>query len=512
MSGSIRRGRDLTVDQTLDCDVCIIGSGAGGSVLAAGLAKAGRDVVVLEAGSWLTRRDFELHESEAFVNLYQERGGRATADRAITVLQGKSVGGSTTINWTTCFRTPQRILDHWAEHHGSTLTVEEMIPHWEAIEERLNIHRWDPAAANNNNRKLLEGCEALGFEVAPLRRNVKGCANSGYCGMGCPVNGKQSMHLTYLPDAVHAGARIFANTQAERLVMEGRRVAAVRCSVRDEYTGRDTGVKVTIRPKITVCSGGAINSPALLLRSGLNKNGRVGRRTFLHPVIGIASFYDEPVYPFYGAPQSIGSHHFIDRGPDRFGFFIESAPLHPALASTSQPLFGDGARRYMARLPYIGILIALHVDGLLPSDEGGTVTLKSNGSPSLDYPISDELIEGFTASHEVLARISLAAGASEVGTLHRTPLTFHSEADLQQLQSAPYGAFEHSIFSAHQMGGCSMGPDPATSVVDGDLRHHTVEDLFVIDGSVLPTALGVNPSQTIYGLAHRARAAVLATL
>ena len=512
MSGTILRGRDLTADQTLDCDVCIIGSGAGGSVLAAGLAEAGRDVVVLEAGSWLTRRDFELHESQAFTNLYQERGGRSTADRAITVLQGKSVGGSTTINWTTCFRTPQRILSHWAEHHGVRLTVDEMTPHWEAVEERLNIHRWDPAGANANNRKLLEGCEALGLEAAPLRRNVKGCANSGYCGMGCPVNGKQSMHLTYLPDAVHAGARIFANTQAERLVMEGERVAAVRCSVRDEVTGRDTGVVLTVRPKITVCSGGAINSPALLLRSDLNANGRVGRRTFLHPVIGIASFYDQPVNPFYGAPQSIGSHHFIDRGPERFGFFIESAPLHPALASTSQPLFGDGARRYMARLPYIGILIALHVDGLLPGDEGGTVEVKSDGRPSLDYPISEALTEGFAASHEALARISLAAGAAEVGTLHRTPLTFRSEADLQQLKSAPYGAFEHSIFSAHQMGGCSMGLDPATSVVDAELRHHTIGDLFVVDGSVLPTALGVNPSQTIYGLAHRARATVLASL
>jgi choline dehydrogenase-like flavoprotein len=512
VSGTILRGRDLTADQTIEADVCIIGSGAGGAVLAAGLAEAGHSVVILEAGSWLTRRDFTLNDADAFAKLYQDRGGRATSDRAITVLQGKSVGGSTTVNWTTCFRTPQRILRHWSEHHGIPLTAEQLTPHWEAVEARLNIHRWDPAAANSNNRKLLDGCAALSLEAAPLRRNVRGCANSGYCGMGCPVNGKQSMHLTYLPDAIHAGARLFANTQAETLAVDGRRVSEVRCSVRDETTGRDTGVRLTVRPRITVCSGGAINSPALLLRSGLNHSGRVGLRTFLHPVIGVPSIYAEPVSPFYGAPQSIGSHHYIDRGPDRFGFFIEAAPLHPALAATAQPTFGAAAMRYMSRLAHTGILIALHVDGLLVGDEGGTVRLKRDGQLALDYPISAALVEGFVASHEALARISLAAGAQEVGTLHSPPLVMRTQADLELLKTRPYGALEHSIFSAHQMGGCAMGPDPASSVVGLDFRYHGLDDLFVVDGSVLPTALGVNPSQTIYGLAHYARDLVAGAL
>lgn len=512
MSGQIFRGRDLTEDQTIDCDVCIIGSGAGGSVLAAGLAEAGKSVVILEAGGWYTRRDFRLDELEAFAKFYQDNGGRSTSDRAITILQGKSVGGSTTINWTTCFRTPARILSHWAEHFGVDFTDGRLDAHFEAVEARLNIHRWDPAAANNNNRKLLEGCEALGWEAAPLRRNVKGCVNSGYCGMGCPVNGKQAMHLTYIPDAVHAGARLFANTQAERLVVSDGAVSEVRCSVRDEETGRDTGVVLTVRPKIAVCSGGAINSPALLLRSDLNDSGRVGQRTFLHPVIGVPGIYEEPVNPFYGAPQSIGSHHFIDRGPDRIGFFLESAPLHPGIASTAQPTFGRAAQSYMARLAHTGILIALHVDGILPGDEGGTVRLGRDGRILVDYPVTAPLVEGFIASHEALCRIGLAAGAQEVGTLHNAPLILKSEADLSRLAEKQYGAFEHSIFTAHQMGGCGMGADPSVSVVGPDFRHHSLDNLFVVDGSILPTALGVNPSQTIYGLASYARQIVLDAL
>ena len=504
----ILRGRDLTTDQTVACDVCIVGSGAGGSVLAAGLAERGLSVVMLEAGSWNRRSDFISHEASAFPNLYQERGGRSTVDRAITILQGIGVGGSTTVNWTTCFRTPDRILEHWAEFHGiQALNSATLAPHFAAVEERLNIHVWNKAAANENNKRLIAGGEALGFKVDALRRNVKGCANSGYCGMGCPVNAKQAMHLTYIPDAVNAGMRLYANTNAERLVVENDKVVEVLCSVRDEKTHQPTGVTLRVRPQVAVSSGGAINSPALLLKSGLDDHDRVGRRTFLHPVVGLPALYDEEINPFYGAPQAVGSHHFIDRG-DRIGFFLETAPLHPTIASISLSHAGESARSFLTQLAHTGIVIALHVDGLLPGDEGGTTSLRRDGRVAIDYPIREHLTEGFRASHQVLAKIALAAGAREVFSLHSEPIRLTSEADLPRLKAADYGALRHSVFSAHQMGGCAMGATPETSVVSQELRHHRVENLFVVDGSVFPTALGVNPSQSIYGLAHYARAAV----
>jgi len=509
----IHAGHEIRSDVEVRCDVCVIGSGAGGAVLAAGLAERGLRVVMLEEGGHHTRRDFDLQEGHAYPMLYQDRGTRATADLAITILQGRSVGGSTTVNWTTCFRTPPRILALWRERFGiEGLDEASLAPHFDAVEERLHIAPWPEELANANNRQLLDGCRRLGWEAAPLRRNVKACVNSGYCGLGCPVDAKQAMHVTYLPDALARGMELYADTRAERIEVEGERVVAVHAVVLDRATGRPTQRRVKVLPKVAVSSGGAINGPALLLRSGLDFNGRLGKRTFLHPVVAMAAIYEEPVNGFYGAPQSIGSHQFIDRGPDKVGFFLETPPLHPMLAATAFRAFGLEHRAFLQQLAHVGVLIALSVDGLLPGDEGGTVSLRDDGRVRVDYPVGAHLEESFRASSIAMARIQLAAGAKEVISLHDQPVRIRSEADLARLEEAPWGAFQHAIFTAHQMGGCPMGADPATSVVDATLRHHRVRNLFVVDGSVLPTSLGVNPSETIYALAHRARAHVAAAI
>ena len=167
---------------------------------------------------------------------------------------------------------------------------------------------------------------------------------------------------------------------------------------------------------------------------------------------------------------------------------------------------------FMRQLPFLGVLIALQVDGLLPGDDGGTVSLREKGRIVLDYPIRPALAESFKSAHEVMAKIALAAGAKRVDSTHHPIVTVKKEADLARLRAAPYGALKHGIFSAHQMGGCAMGPDPARSVVRSDLRHHRISNLFIVDGSVLPTALGVNPSETIYAIAHKARASVAEAL
>lgn len=510
MSQKIISGQELSGHTSLTCDVCVIGSGAGGAVLAAGLVARGLDVVMLEAGGHYTRDDFTpLDEQWAFTNLYQDCGGRATADQAITVLQGRSVGGGTTVNWTTCFRTPDRILSHWADVHGvEGYTSESLRPHFEAVEERLNIKPWPVGIANENNRKLLEGCKALGYEVKPLHRNVDECANSGYCGLGCPVDAKQAMGITYIADAVQGGLRLYCDVHAERLVTEGHEVVAVEARALHRASHKPTGATLGVRARLTVVSAGAINSPALLLRSNLGEDGPVGRRTFLHPVVTMAARYAEEVEGYFGAPQSVGSHQFVDRGPDKVGYFLEVPPLQPMLASGGIGAMGHGQLDFMRHLPFTGVMLALNVDGLLPGDEGGTVTLREQGRVQLDYPIEAPLIEAFRSGHELMARIALAAGAEEAVSTHFPNISVGGEADMPRLREARYGALEHGIFSAHQMGGCAMGPDPATSVVRSDLRHHRLGNLFVVDGSVLPTSLGVNPSETIYAIAHRAVDAV----
>lgn len=490
----------------LACDVCIVGSGAGGAVLAAGLCQAGLDVVMLEEGVHRTRKDFTLQEADAMPGMYQERGTRATDDLGLTVLQGRSVGGSTTVNWTTCFRTPERIQAHWAAQHG--LDDLGLDPHFEAVEVRLNIHTWPGALANPNNRVLADGATKLGLDWAPLRRNVKGCANSGYCGLGCPVDGKQAMGVTYLQDAVAAGLRLYSEVRVERLELDGRRVVAVRGRGMSRDAGSPDGPPVVVRAKVTVSAAGAINGPALLLRSGLDAGGLVGRRTFVHPVIGSLGLFRDAINPFWGAPQSIGSHAFVDRGADKVGYFLEAAPLQPMLAAVAMPVFGADLHARMALLPRTNGLIALLVDGVLPGDDGGVVTLHPDGRPRLAYPIRPFHVEAFRDAQRQLARLQLAAGAEAVHTGHLPPIELRTEADLDRLADAPYEAGRTSMFTAHQMGGCAMGGDPATSVVDAEHRFRGVDNLFVVDGSVLPTALGVNPSETIYALAHRARAFV----
>lgn len=499
--------------ETHTVDVCIIGSGAGGSVLAAGLAAQGRSVLVLEAGKYWTKEQATLQERDSMPGLYQEAGGRSTADGAITVLQGRSVGGSTTVNWTSCFRTPPKVLAHWQAVHGlDALTEEALRPHFEAVEQRLSIQEWPKAAANANNQVLFDGAEKLGWETGPMRRNVKGCANSGYCGMGCPVDGKQAMHLTYLADAVADGAIVQAEAPVQRLIHDGRRVTGVVARIQPHGTGLAGGPEVRVTAKVVVVSGGAINSPALLLASGIRPELPIGHRTFIHPVVAVFGAYEHDIHPWYGAPQTSHSHHHIDRGPGKMGFFLETAPLHPMLAGTGIKLFGRAHSDLMRRLRQTSALLALHVDGFVPEDVGGVVSLDGHGRPKLDYPFRAPLLEALPASHKALVQVHLAAGATMIGTGHPDPPVLRTEADLSKLETLKYGALEHAMFTAHQMGGCTMGPDPATSVVGLDHRVHGMDNLFVVDGSVLPTSLGVNPSETVYGLAHRARAFVAAAV
>ena len=219
----------------------------------------------------------------------------------------------------------------------------------------------------------------------------------------------------------------------------------------------------------------------------------------------MTALYDHVIHGYYGAPQSIGSHQFIDRGPGKIGFFLETPPLQPMLASTAFPAFGHVHHQFMKNLPYAGTVLAISLDGLLTDDEGGVVSLRDDGRIRVDYEIKPALVESFKAASLAMAKIELAAGAKKVYSLHFDPVELSSEADLPKLEAAPYGALKHSIFTAHQMGGCAMGKDPAKSVVNSRLRHHEIANLFVVDGSVFPTALGVNPSESIYGVAHWAR-------
>ncbi len=503
--GRIFTGDEITSDTEVSAQVCIVGSGSGGAVLAHELTARGLDVVLLEEGGYHTRREFNMDEGWAYPNLYQEMANRATDDLAIKIFQGRSVGGGTTINWTTCFRTPPRITKVWRDRFGNKdLTDEALRPHFEALEKRLHIHEWPLDQVNANNKVLWDGCEKLGYDHKLIRRNVHKCSNLGYCGTGCPTDAKQSMLVTFVPDAVEKGLRLYANASARRLEVSGNKVTAVHAELRDPATDQPKGVKLVVKAKVVAVCGGALNSPALLLRSGLDQGGKVGRRTFLHLTTVSVGIFDQEIAAYSGAPQSVYSHQFIDRGPGKIGWFTETAPVHPVLAAVSFAGFGEWHRDLIRKLPNINAVVASQNDGLLLDEVGATVKLRGGNDQrlSIQYDLQPAHFEAARAAQIELARIQFAAGARQVISLHEQPVVLNSEKELSKLDSAPWEPVRLRIFSAHQMGGCPMGADPATSVVTPELQFRGVDNLFVADGSLFPTSLGVNPQQTIFGLAH----------
>jgi choline dehydrogenase-like flavoprotein len=499
---TIFTGAHVTEDRTIECDVCIVGTGAGGAVVAERLSAAGKRVVMLEDGGFHESRTFDLTERNMFPRLYQEGGGRATADQSMAILQGRAVGGTTVVNWTTCFRTPERVMQLWAERHGvEGLEHAALVPHWERVEARLNVVQMRLDQVNRNNLVTWRGLEALGWHKDLLFRNVKNCAHSGYCGMGCAIDAKQSMLVTFLPDAVRAGADIYANAWVERIETDGRRCTAVVAKVRDPRTDQLNGRTITVRARATVLAGGAINTPAILLRSGIDPSGRTGKRTFFHPAIGGVGVHPERVHPFAGSPQYVYSDEFVER--DGMGFLLEGAPMFPMSMGSLATGLGAERQAMLELLPYSSLTGALLHDGFDPDDpdEGATVTVKPDGRPNIDYKWTARLQEGLRAATIATLRIQLAAGAQQAYTVHGVYV--RTEAEIEALvDRIPIEPGRVPVFVAHCMGGCAMGTDPARSVVDSrSLRHHALDDVFVIDGSVFPTSCSVNPQISIYGLA-----------
>jgi choline dehydrogenase-like flavoprotein len=284
----------------------------------------------------------------------------------------------------------------------------------------------------------------------------------------------------------------------------GRKVISVHSEILDPKTQEPTGVRLTVKPKLTVVSGGAINTPGLLMRSGLDGRGNVGKRMWLHPTVLTIAEMPFDVNPFAGAPQSVYSHHFSERGAGKVGFFLEVPPVHPMLASIVSSGTGAQIQELFSNFQRLQVMIALQIDGLLPEETGGTVRLRdgARGRYSMSYDFTPAIWESIRTSTKEMAKLQFAVGAKRVLSLHLDPVVMNSPADIDRLDSAPWEPVRSRIFSAHQMGGCAMGKNPAKSVVDQNLRYHSLDNLYIVDGSVLPTALGVNPQETIFGIAH----------
>jgi choline dehydrogenase-like flavoprotein len=482
----------ITQDTALDCDVCIVGSGAGGGVAAAVLAQAGLDVVVLEAGGHYEAADFDGAELDGLRRLYHGRGTTATDDHGIGILAGACLGGGTVVNYTTSFRTPDELRAEW----GGPFESDDFTRALDVVCERLDVNI-DHNRVSKREQVVQRGLEALDWHVDLMPRNVRGCDQGvvcGYCGYGCPLGAKQSTMRTWLADAQAAGARIVVGARAERVTLRAGAASGVEARTVD-------GHRLDVRSNAVVAACGSIETPALLRRSGLDSP-QLGRNLHLHPVGGALGVFDDEIRPWEGTLQAIYSDQVESAK-------LETTAMHPALMVGAAPWRGAAQNAALiATLPHISF-----VGVLLRDRDSGQVRVGRSGDPVVRYRLSTDDASRMRAGTEAAARVLEAAGARRIVSSHAKLVEYEPgsrgsiETFMQDADACSWGPGRVALYSFHQMGTAAIGS--VCDDVGGVLR---TRNLVVADASTFPTASGVNPMVTIEAIAHVNASALAARL
>ncbi len=506
-------------DTKLSCDAVVVGSGAGGSVVADCLAGAGYDVLVVEQGPLESSETFKQNEMRMMQKLFQQSGTAATRDLSFVLLAGRGAGGGTTVNWNTCLRPPKRILAEWENDYGiAGLAGREFEAHLDEVWHRIKVNAAE-SQRNRNNGVLWEGCRSLGYREGTdyhvIERNAVGCQERcDYCTYGCIYAAKQSAALTYLPSAQSNGARFVFDARVERVVVEGGTARGVIALCHSG--GKTFTLEVTSR--VVVVASGGIETPALLLRSGV-RDRNVGRYLRLDPTVAVGGIFDEPVDPWKGPPQTVAVWKFIDLDGTYHGFWVEAAPAHPGLFALSIP-WSSGRRHKEFMQKYYARSSASIV--LLRERSSGRVTIDRDGFPVVTYDLEkadrDTLVRGMEETAKILA----AAGAVGVWTTHNSEVFAGegrgrlSERDLEifsaNLRREGVAYNRMMLFSAHLMGSCRMSADPALGPTSPAGELHSVRNLFVGDACVFPTTPAVNPMVSIMAMSRRTAESIKASL
>lgn len=507
-------------DLELSAHVCVVGSGAGGSVVAHDLQRAGYSVVVLEAGAYNTGPSVTSSEYGMTGRVSEEAGTLATDDLSFQLLAGRGAGGGTFVNWMTCLRPPLPVLREWESAYGVLgLTSGEFARDVDSVWTDLEVNDRE-SQRNANNDALWRGALALGYregsDFQTLARNAVGCRERcDFCGFGCVYECRRSTVLNYLPQAHRAGARFLFRTTAEELEVAGHRVQAVRARYQ---SGSGAAREIRVKCRVAVLSAGAIGTPRLLLRSGV-RDRAVGTGLRLHPTTAVSGEMATAVRAWRGPPQSVAVTRFMDWEGSGHGFWMEAAPAHPGLFALATP-WADGAshKRWMAER----FARSTSTIVLLRERSRGTVRLDAHGDARIRYALNAQDRAGLQRGIQETGRILAAAGARRLVTLHSPPIEAAAEGDrmspeefdrfLQAVGRRSLGPNRCLMFSAHLMGSCPMGADGRGSAVRPTGELWSLENAFVADGSVFPTSPGVNPMITIMALARRTARSVIRRL
>ena len=500
----------LQADTALTCDVVVIGSGAGGSVIAAELASAGWDVIVVEQGPYETSETFRQDEMRMMQRLFQQSGTAATKDLSFVLLAGQGAGGGTTVNWNTCLRPPARVLSEWENDFGIAGTTGPIFQSyldevWNALE--VNV---GDSQLNMNNGVLWDGCKALGYregaDFRVIERNAVGCRQRcDYCTFGCRYAAKRSTAMNFLPSAQSHGARIVFDTRVEEIEIVGGVARGVVAT--SKSSGRP--VRLDIKSRVVVVASGGIETPALLLRSGVNDR-NVGRYLRLDPTVALGGIFEKRIDPWRGPPQTVAVWKFIDMDGSYHGFWIEAAPAHPGLFALSIP-WASGKQHKEFMKQYYSRSSASIV--LLRERSSGRVSIDRDGYPVVSYELGGADKETLVRGMEETARILAAAGAVGVWTTHNDQLSAGdgknpiNSRDIDAFAAALKKRGVHGnrmmLYSAHIMGSCRMSADPASGPTSPTGEMHTVQRLYVGDACVFPTTPAVNPMISIMAMSRR---------
>ena len=494
-------------EETIEADVCVVGSGSGGAVVAAVLAARGLRVVVLEAAGYYNESDFAQLELKAYQEMFWRGGPTPTADGNVSLVAGTTLGGGTTINWTNCLRTRPWVRGQWAEHGLEGVDGPEFDRHLDAVWSRITAND-SCSDLNGTQQRLREGSEALGWSFEAIVRNTDpGCytpEQAGYLGFGDQSGSKRSADRTWLADAQENGARFLTFTRAMRVLTEDGRATGVE-AVWQPPDGREAQVTVNAPRVVVAC--GSLESPALLLRSGIG-GPAVGHHLRLHPSSVVGAAYGTDQEAWWGPPQAGLCDEFADTG-DGYGFLIETAQYAPGLIGSATPwISGQDHKQRMEDFRFTGTFISL------TRDRGaGQVTVDANGEAVPMYSVTDPLdLENLKRGIEAQVRLHEAAGAHQIGPLAEGAPTWRRGDDLEafisRVRRIPFRAGGHRLFSAHQMGTCRMGADSETSVAGPFGELHDTKGVWIGDGSAFPTSSGTNPMVSIMSLAHRTAEAI----